>query len=95
MDAVIAQDIASAINHAIDSAAFAGSGSSGQPTGILATTGVFDNTTAGATNTTDLVALATGSFSSFGCCATDSFLISAVFETERDLKTTSRHPQKR
>jgi len=59
VDAVIAQDIASAINHAIDSAAFAGSGASGQPTGILATTGVFDNTTSGAGNTTDLVALAT------------------------------------
>lgn len=59
VDAVIAQDIALAINNAIDTAAFSGSGSSGQPTGILATTGVHDNTTSGAGNTTDLVALAT------------------------------------
>lgn len=59
VDAVISQDIALAINHAIDTAAFSGSGSSNQPTGILATTGVFDNSTAGAGNTTDLATLAT------------------------------------
>lgn len=59
VDAVVANDLALAINSAIDTAAFSGSGASGQPTGILATTGVHDNTTSGATNTTDLVALAT------------------------------------
>lgn len=58
VDAVIAQDIAAAINSAIDTAAFAGTGADGQPTGILATTGVFDNTN-GSGNTTDLVDLAT------------------------------------
>ena len=59
VDAVIAQDIALAINNAIDTAAFSGTGTSGQPRGILATTGVFDNTTSGAGNTTDIQALAT------------------------------------
>jgi len=59
VDQVISQDISSAINHAIDAAAFAGSGASGQPTGILATTGVNDNTTSGAGNTTDIHALVT------------------------------------
>ena len=53
VDAVIAQDIALAINAAIDTAAFSGSGSSGQPTGILSTTGIVDNSTANA-NTTDV-----------------------------------------
>ena len=59
VDSVIAGDIAAAINSAIDSAAFSGSGSSGQPTGILATSGIFDNTTADAANTTDIQALVT------------------------------------
>ena len=58
VDSVIASDIALAINNAIDTAAFAGSGASGQPTGILATSGVFDNSTADA-NTTDIQALVT------------------------------------
>ena len=59
VDAAISADIAAALNAAIDTAAFTGSGASGQPLGILDTTGVINKDTAGATNTTDLAALVT------------------------------------
>jgi HK97 family phage major capsid protein/HK97 family phage prohead protease len=58
VDAVISQDIALALNNAIDTAAFSGSGASGQPTGILNTTGV-DDQSAATGNTTDLAAMVT------------------------------------
>lgn len=58
VDAAISADIAAALNAAIDTAAFTGSGGNA-PVGILDTTGVINKDTAGATNTTDLAALVT------------------------------------
>ncbi len=42
VDAMIVNDIAAALNAAIDTAAFTGSGAAGQPTGIFSATGVTD-----------------------------------------------------
>jgi len=53
VDRIIADDLGRAIRNAVDSAAFNGSGSSGQPTGIFNTTGVQDTA---ATNGTTLTA---------------------------------------
>ena len=52
IDNLVVGDIAASLNHAIDTAVFAGSGTSGQPTGLLNTTGVTD-----AADSTDAKAL--------------------------------------
>lgn len=42
IDNLVVSDIAASLNSAIDAAAFGGTGTSGQPTGLLATTGIDD-----------------------------------------------------